>query len=686
MPHTSISRSFAAICAVVLCVAPAFAQSQKAGDALRRDIEYARDKVYPALVNIGIVVRSYSGGRARRGAGAGSGVIVSPAGHVLTNFHVAGHTVRITCTLPTGERIDADVVAHDPLTDLSVLKLRLGERKSDDPLPFATLGDSSKLRVGEYVLAMGNPLSLSSSLTLGVVSNTGRVFTNFQGTDLEEMDLGEGEVTGLFTRWIQHDALILPGNSGGPLVNLHGEVIGINELGGNGVGFAIPSNLANRVLTQVLARGEVIRGWLGITVLPVGKLGRDVGALVSSVVGGSPADRAGVRPGDLLLAIDDRPVEVRFVEQVPELYERIAELRPGVPCRLSIERGDGTQELRVEVARMEPFLGEEREFKAFGVTARAITGPMALARRFPDTRGVLLTGLRPGFAFELARPRMRPGDVVTSFAGQSIGGLDDFARALAAAKKRPKDAQLVVAYRRGEQEWLTLVKPPQDEPQKSGGRLRKPWLGVQAQVLTRKLAKALGLKGTKGFRVTQVYRGTEAAKAGLRPGDIITSVDGEELEASRERDAQELRLAIEDLVIGETCELGVLRAGKKQTLKVVLQESPASIRDVKSAKDSTFEFAVRELTFMDGVKNRWPVDQKGVLVVDCTSGGWANMAGLRVGDLIVEIQDQPVSDVAAFEARMKAVGAARPKVVKVFVRRGHRTHFVFIEPDWSSAD
>jgi serine protease Do len=269
-----------AVMLAVGCSSTAAAQIA-AGDLLRRDIDFARSKVYPTLVNISVVVQSYSGGRVRRFPAAGSGVIVSAAGHVLTNFHVAGHTTRITCTLPSGERIDADTVAHDPLTDLSVLKLRLAQRSNPtEPLPVSTLGNSDALEVGQYVLAMGNPLTLSSSLTLGVVSNTKRVFTDFTGTEMTELDLGAGEKTGIFTRWIQHDALILPGNSGGPLVNLRGEVVGINELGGVGVGFAIPSNLAAKVLNQVLTFGEVRRGWLGVTVLPVEKLGRQRGALV----------------------------------------------------------------------------------------------------------------------------------------------------------------------------------------------------------------------------------------------------------------------------------------------------------------------------------------------------------------------------------------------------------------------
>ncbi len=282
--------------ALLLLAAPAAAQST-AADALRRDVDFARSKVYPALVNIAVVGRIYSGGRARRFPAAGSGVIISAAGHILTNFHVAGNTTRITCTLTSGERVDALVVAHDALTDLSVLKLRLAERADPTvPVPFATLGDSDALQVGDYVLAMGNPLTLSSSLTLGVVSNTKRVFTDFTGTEMFDLDLGQGQKTGVFTRWIQHDALILPGNSGGPLVNLRGEVVGVNELGGGGVGFAIPSNLAAKVLNQVLTFGEVRRGWLGLAVLPVDKLGLDAGGSSRRSCRGRPPTRQACSP------------------------------------------------------------------------------------------------------------------------------------------------------------------------------------------------------------------------------------------------------------------------------------------------------------------------------------------------------------------------------------------------------
>ena len=169
----------------------------------------AREAVYPALVNISVVGKQYQNGRMRRFPAAGSGVIVSPEGHVLTNFHVAGETTRITCKLPDGRVFNAEPIVLDPLTDLAVLQLQLEQDGTTEEVPFARLGDSDQLEIGDDVFAMGNPQTLSSSMTRGIVSNPTRVFTSFTGNEMDEVDLGGGQRTGLFTRWIQHDALIL---------------------------------------------------------------------------------------------------------------------------------------------------------------------------------------------------------------------------------------------------------------------------------------------------------------------------------------------------------------------------------------------------------------------------------------------------------------------------------------------
>lgn len=623
-------------------------------------------------------MRFFSGGRAQRAPAAGSGVIVSPDGYVLTNFHVAGHTSRITCTLSGGQILDASVVADDPLSDLSVLKLR---RLSSAALPWARLGDSDTLQIGDAVLAMGNPLTLSSSMTLGIVSNTRRVFTDFTGTQMEDMELDPGEKTGLLTRWIQHDALILPGNSGGPLVNLAGDVVGINELGGDGVGFAIPSNIGRSVLTQAVKFGRVRRGWLGLSVLPVAKLGRTTGALVASVQPGAPAAAAGILPGDIVTQLNGQPVQVRFFDEAPIFYQRVAQLPIGAAARVSVMRNGQKRVLTARVASMPPSLGAEQEFRSLGVTVRALTPLMALARHLPDTRGVLVTGVRPGYPFESAQPPLNEGDVIEQIGGQPTPSLTAFRRAVS----RPDKTQFAVRLRRKDETLVAIVRPGDDKTSgdSDGGELPQAWLGIKTQVVTPEVAQAVGAGSATGFRITEVLPYTEAARVGLKPGDIVTALNGSALDAARPQDAEDLRLAVQQLAVGEKARLTVQRGAKKLEVPVTLERAPASAAQAKTARSKEFEFTVRDLTLMDKIENHWPRIQQGVLVVEATSGGWANIAGLHIDDLIVSLNGHKIADVAAFGRLMPALVRQRPRVVQIFVRRDTQTQFVFIEPDWS---
>jgi serine protease Do len=377
-------------------------------DALRRDIERAREKVFPALVNILVVNRYFDGGRAQYSLGGGSGVIVSPDGLVLTNYHVASDAVRLFCTLSTGERLEAEALYHDALTDLSVLRLKLPPNAPKREFPYAPLGDSDALKTGDYVLAMGNPLLLASSVTLGIVSNPKRVFLNPFNQEIEGAEFERGDRSGMLTRWIQHDALILPGNSGGPLVNLQGEVVGINQLGGSGIGFAIPSRIARAVLEQVRRTGRVERGWLGFRAMPVEKLRRTEGVLVASITPDSPVAKAGLQPGDIILRIDGQPVNARFPEEIPLVYQQIAELPIGKTVAIEYLRNGERKTAQAQVERMEPYYGEEDEFRTLGFTGRDITRPMARASRLPEA-GVQITGIRPGYPLDTAEPKLNVG-------------------------------------------------------------------------------------------------------------------------------------------------------------------------------------------------------------------------------------------------------------------------------------
>lgn len=654
--------------------------AQPVGDLATR-VASARDAVYPALVNIETVIERFGEGRVLRSRSAGSGVVVTAEGHVLTNYHVAGRSIRITCTLPSGEILPARVVVHDPLTDLSVLRLDLSRRSAAaPPIPYATLGDSSGLSVGDVVLAMGNPLALASSMTQGIVSNPARVFADRGRAEIESFDLEDGEPTGLFTRWIQHDALILPGNSGGPLVDLSGRVVGINELGGGGIGFAIPATIARWVLEQALDDGQIVRGWLGFSVQPVRTLGLETGALVGSVQEGGPAARAGLAPGDVVIELGGEPAEVKFLEQIPMFSQRVAELRPGSEVELEIQRGDERRSVRIEVERMEPFLGEERELRTLGLTVQQITRPLALLQGLP-VEGVLITGVRPGRAVDAARPRPMPGDVLQRLGDHMVVDLASFEKAI---EENESNRLLVEVWRAGEQ-LATVIELKENVTRRWGGELPKAWLGLSTQVLTPDLASSLGAAATRGFRVTRVYPGTSAAASGIEVGDLITAVDDRKLEATAPQDAEELRRRLQERDPGETIELVVERKGKEVRLAAVLEEEPRGSVDAKEARREDLEVTVRAIALEDRLRERWSSEEAGVIVAEATTGGWAHLAGLRSGDLVIEVARQPVATPEAFVDEVAARIEAGDSTIPLLVRRRGRTLFVFIEPDPAEA-
>ncbi len=665
--------------AVIFLLPVAALPDETAQDSLRQDIEMARKKVYPALVNISVVTRFYTGGRAQKAPAGGSGVIVSPEGVVITNYHVAGNTTHITCTLTNGEALEAKVITHDPLSDLSILKMQIAKRiDSKAPLPYAALGNSDTLQVGDYVLAMGNPMMLSSSVTLGIVSNTKRVFTDFTGSNIAEMDLEEGEKTGLFTRWIQHDALILPGNSGGPLVNLKGEVVGINELGGGGVGFAIPATIVSQILKQALDNGKIARGWLGLTFLPVNKIGRETGALISSVWPGSPTERANIIPGDILLSINGEPTTARFFEEIPLVYQKIAALQIGAKVKLTLLHGSEIHTIEATVDPMERSLGTEEEEREMGVTVRDITDTMALEEHFPNKDGALVTGVRPGFPFEAAQPPVLQGDVILSVGSMPTSNPEAFRKAL----KSINQQEFVVSLRRGKENLLTVVKVKSDKSNAEGTELPKAWLGVKTQVLTPEVAKAMHLSEAKGFRITEVYSYTEAAKSGFKIGDVITAVNKDFLKSFRPQDSEDLKRLIEDLNIGDRAELSILRDGKPLKLQVAMEAVPTTSDQAAKSQDKELEFNVRDILPIDRMERSWKKDQNGVLVTEVTAGGSASIAGLMVEDLILGINGEPIENIEKFDKQMKIVYSKKPKIIQIFLRRDQQTHFVFIEPDW----
>lgn len=384
----------------------------------------ARDKVLPALVHIQPVIKDYHTGELKKQSVVGSGVIFHADGYVVTNYHVAGNSERIICTLGDREQVPAEYVGGDPSTDLAVIKLDLSNHKGT--ISVADFGYSDSIEVGQLVLAMGSPLSLSRSVSFGVISTKDRYFS-------DAIRLPSGEPTGRYNLWIQTDAAINPGNSGGPLVDFSGRVIGINSrasFGANNIGFAIPINIVRRVTSEILDHGKVVRSWIGVHCQALQELEDFFGAegnsgvLVASVDDGSPAEVGFLRAGDIILAIDDQPVSARFVEELPLFYSTIAKYPPGTDISLTVLRDEEEYTFQIRTRELGDLQGEDFEVKEWGFAVKAITRSMKIENQLTDTSGVFVTGVkRLGVGDDSG---IRRGDIIASINRQPVGNLADF--------------------------------------------------------------------------------------------------------------------------------------------------------------------------------------------------------------------------------------------------------------------
>ncbi len=325
-------------------LAARYAQADTGGDAqVNRELgTFAKlaKQLKPAVVNIVVVkagrqviIRNFQVSQVPQ-EGQGSGVIISPDGYVLTNNHVVQGATDLKVTLMDDRELPAKVIGADSGTDLALIKLQ-----SDKPLPYARLGDSSKLEVGDWVMAIGNPFGLEATVTVGVLSGSGRTLGN-----------------NLYDEFLQTDAAINPGNSGGPLFNTAGEVVGINTAilsSGQGIGFAIPINLAKDIVAQLQDQGKVVRGFVGIGIAPLtDELRQQLqlddslqGALVASVVPGGPADQAGAQKADVVTSINGHKVT-----SDRDLLTQIAAAKVGSTANLEVMRSGKELTLKVNVA------------------------------------------------------------------------------------------------------------------------------------------------------------------------------------------------------------------------------------------------------------------------------------------------------------------------------------------------
>jgi serine protease Do len=682
--RNSFRFCWALVCALglLLVCSPsnATAKDRNAPPELRPQIDSAIAKVKPALVRIRVVATDYSEGRETKLQEVGSGAIITKDGYIITNHHVAGHAVRMFCTLWNREEIEAELVGTDPLTDIAVIKL-----KPEHPVQFtpASFGDSSKVTVGEYVLAMGSPMAISQSVTLGIISNPEMMMPRFWGWS-RRIRL-DGEDVGALVRWLGHDAAIYGGNSGGPLVNLRGEIIGINEIS-YGLGGAIPGNLARTVAQQIMTKCQVQRSWLGLDVQPLFKRSkRQHGVLVSGVLEDSPADKAGFKAGDLLLRLGNTATDVRFEEQMPDFMLLMTSLPIGREVKAVVQRDGKELTLRLVPIERGEVYPEQQELKAWGLTVRNFSSLLAKEMKRSASAGALVTSVRPGGPAGSAKPALQAKDVIVEVNQQPVKNAQEL---LALTRKvtegHTEPVPAMVTFERKSARYLAVVRLGIEELKDPGLEVTKAWLPVETQVISREIAKQLGEPALKGFYITRVYPGSTAEKAGLKPGDFITALDGSKLSASDAEFEDELTTLIRQYDVGKTVELTLLRDKAQIKIPVELARSPRLQREMKKYRNDDFEFTARDTSFFDGVDEQWGSGQKGALVENVKGGSWAELGSLSEGDLIVEVDGRPVDKVDSLRHELERVAAGKEPVVVLKVLRGIHTCYLEIEPNWKN--
>ena len=413
------------------------------GGSTQTAVLAAKNSVAPALVHIRPLKEVFVAGRRTEVPVVGSGFIISSDGYIVTNEHVAGESSQVWCVFSDNTELEARVVGVDADTDIAVLKV-------DAPaaLPAVHLGRSANLEAGQLVLAMGSPHGLARSVSLGIISVPDRYIGETDG------------MTSPYNKWIQTDAAINPGNSGGPLVNMRGEVIGVNARilsGAENVGFAIPIDTAREVIDAIIRDGHVSRSWLGLQFQEMAAKTDDPtlhGVVIADVSPLSPAQEAGVAPGDLLVGINDQSVDARFEESLPQVRKAIADLPVGESATLHLIKGDAPIEINVVTEEKISLKGGQAEFSEWGFTVAELTPELARRAQLPGRSGVLVSGSQPGGI--AGRSGLGQGDIILKMDDTPVQTLDEFTLAYQ-QRLESKQEQVMLFVKRGAVTRFVLV-------------------------------------------------------------------------------------------------------------------------------------------------------------------------------------------------------------------------------------
>jgi serine protease Do len=485
----------------------------------------------------------------------------------------------------------------------------------------------------------------------------------------------DGEDVGSIVRWIGHDAAIFGGNSGGPLVNMAGEIVGVNEMS-MGLAGAIPADIAREVATALMKEGRVRRAWIGLEVQPLLKSSSAArGALVGGTIDGSPAEKAGFASGDILVKLGGADVAIRFAEEIPLFNRLVMGLPIGKPVEAVVLRNGTEKKLTVVTDDRESVEAAIVEVTGLGVTASNVTSWAAKELQRADRSGVRIRGIRPGGAADDAKPALKEDDVIVALNEATVKDVTSLASTVEKLLRgRTEPLPVLVAFDRRAERLLTVVEIGRPGIEDPGMEARKAWVPVSVQTLTPELADKLGLPGKSGVRVTRVIG--PAKDRALEVGDVITAIDGEPVQATQPSDADVFHTMIRQYKIGSTVTLTTFRGKQERPVKIALVSSPRLAREMKKYEDPTFEFRVRNISETDRRELGVPDTQQGVLVEAVREGGWAALAHLGDGDIVLAIDGEPVADVADVQKKMERIATAKPRAVVLHVRRGIRTFFV----------